>query len=136
MLQTFDQTIFKELADKPGSVVDSHSSGMYVAIHLKRPTRKQCGPHHMFPYLVLLQVGFTMPLLLPATRCALTAPFHPYRIIRDDQAVCFLLHWPWDHSPQALPGTLPYGARTFLPLSTEILKQRLPRLTLGRIILE
>ncbi len=32
--------------------------------------------HH--PYLVLLPVGFTMPLPLPATRCALTAPFHPY----------------------------------------------------------
>src|ERR1700733_337602 len=31
------------------------------------------------PYLVLLQVGFTMPSLLPRTRCALTAPFHPYR---------------------------------------------------------
>ncbi|SMG65806.1 conserved hypothetical protein, membrane [methanotrophic bacterial endosymbiont of Bathymodiolus sp.] len=29
-------------------------------------------------YLILLQVGFTMPLLLPVTRCALTAPFHPY----------------------------------------------------------
>ncbi len=30
------------------------------------------------PYLVLLLVGFTMPLPLPAARCALTAPFHPY----------------------------------------------------------
>ena len=33
----------------------------------------------MFPYLVLLRVGFTLPQLLPAARCALTAPFHPYR---------------------------------------------------------
>ena len=31
-----------------------------------------------FPYLVLLQVGFTLPLVLPRARCALTAPFHPY----------------------------------------------------------
>ena len=31
-------------------------------------------------YLILLQVGFTMPLLLPVTRCALTAPFHPYLV--------------------------------------------------------
>ena len=31
------------------------------------------------PYLALLQVGFTVPALLPRTRCALTAPFHPYR---------------------------------------------------------
>jgi len=32
--------------DKPGSVVDSHSSRMFVAKHLKRPTRGQCEPHH------------------------------------------------------------------------------------------
>jgi hypothetical protein len=31
------------------------------------------------PYLALLLVGFTVPALLPRTRCALTAPFHPYR---------------------------------------------------------
>jgi len=30
----------KELADKPGSVWDNHSSGMRVTTHLKRPTRK------------------------------------------------------------------------------------------------
>jgi hypothetical protein len=29
------------------------------------------------PYSVLLPVGFTVPSPLPATRCALTAPFHP-----------------------------------------------------------
>jgi hypothetical protein len=28
------------------------------------------------PYLVLLPVGFAMPLPLPDARCALTAPFH------------------------------------------------------------
>jgi len=33
----------------------------------------------MFPYLVLLQAGFALPPLLPETRCALTAPFHPCR---------------------------------------------------------
>ena len=26
----------------------------------------------------------------------------------------FLLHFPWAHAPQALPGTVPCGARTFL----------------------
>ncbi len=31
-----------------------------------------------FSYLVLLRAGFTMPFMLPSTRCALTAPFHPY----------------------------------------------------------
>ena len=30
------------------------------------------------PYLALLQAGFAVPWLLPAMRCALTAPFHPY----------------------------------------------------------
>ncbi|GIR33667.1 MAG: hypothetical protein CM15mP46_6620 [Alphaproteobacteria bacterium] len=34
------------------------------------------------PYMVLLRMGFTMPVLLPVRRCALTAPFHPYRRIR------------------------------------------------------
>jgi len=58
--------------------MDDQSSGMGAAAHLKQPTREQCGPHLMFPYLVLLQVGFTLPQLLPVARCALTAPFHPY----------------------------------------------------------
>src|SRR5262245_36383709 len=31
------------------------------------------------PYSVLLPVGFAVPSPLPATRCALTAPFHPCR---------------------------------------------------------
>jgi hypothetical protein len=31
------------------------------------------------PYLVLLRVGFAMPRALLRERCALTAPFHPYR---------------------------------------------------------
>jgi len=31
------------------------------------------------PYLVLLRVGFTLPAALRRRRCALTAPFHPYR---------------------------------------------------------
>ncbi len=30
-------------------------------------------------YLGLLAVGFTLPRPSPAVRCALTAPFHPYR---------------------------------------------------------
>src|SRR5262249_49608195 len=29
-------------------------------------------------YLVLLPVGFAVPFSSPRTRCALTAPFHPY----------------------------------------------------------
>ena len=43
-----------------------------------RPGRKPACPRGgRRPYLVLLPVGFAMPSPLPATRCALTAPFHP-----------------------------------------------------------
>ncbi len=32
-----------------------------------------------------------------------------------NKAVCFLWHFPWGCPRRALPGTLPCGARTFLP---------------------
>ena len=56
----------REPACKPGSVEDNHSSGTYVAARLKRPTRKpaRAAPYPLrgvFPYLVLLQVGFAVP---------------------------------------------------------------------------
>ncbi|REH38764.1 hypothetical protein DFR26_0925 [Paraperlucidibaca baekdonensis] len=53
--------------------------------------------------------------LLPDSWCALTAPFHPYLIPYGPSAVCSLLHFPSARAAQALPGTLPYEARTFLP---------------------
>ena len=46
----------------------------------KNATGRTCLPSKLFFYLVLLQVGFTVPQLLPVARCALTAPFHPYRM--------------------------------------------------------
>ena len=56
-----------------------HSSGMSVTEHLVLPTRATIRKQIMCrSYLVLLPAGFTLPLLLPAARCALTAPFHPY----------------------------------------------------------
>ena len=63
--------------------------------------------------------GWSLPChtLLPAVRCALTAPFHPYRFITNNKKAVFsLLHLSSACTAQALPGTLPYGARTFLPL--------------------
>ena len=62
----------------------NHSSGMRVAAHLERPTRKhalaaRCGLRRMLPYLALLPAGFALPSPLPSTRCALTAPFQPCR---------------------------------------------------------
>ena len=67
---------------KPGSVVERHSSGMDVAIHLKRPTRRlgRVNPRRLRgtpAYLVLLPGGFAVPVLLPVRRWALTPPFHP-----------------------------------------------------------
>ncbi len=61
--------------------------GRGMAIHLGRPSpgasrdlpgRQPRKPGKRRPYLVLLPVGFTLPPPLPAARCALTAPFHPY----------------------------------------------------------
>jgi len=68
-----------------------------------------------FPYSVLLQVGFAVPVGCP-TRGALL----PHRFtlathtLRCRSAVCSLLHFPSARAAQALPGTLPCGARTFL----------------------
>ncbi|SFU39565.1 hypothetical protein SAMN05421784_10571 [Xenorhabdus koppenhoeferi] len=50
-----------KLTDKPGSVLDSHSSRPALAHWLKQPTRVRYGPYHMNPYLVLLRVEFTVP---------------------------------------------------------------------------
>ncbi len=54
---------------------------------------------------------------LPRTRCALTAPFHPYLLRQGsggprpcgasaEQGVCFLWRCPWDRSRRALPAAL------------------------------
>ena len=55
---------------------------MDITGHLKRPTRwlDRADPHcsRSTPaYLVLLRGGFTLPVLLPVRRWALTPPFHP-----------------------------------------------------------
>ena len=42
------------------------------------PLRQRCRSADR-PYSVLLPMGFTLPPLLPAARCALAAPFHPCR---------------------------------------------------------
>ncbi len=70
------------------------------------------------PYLIFLRVGFAVPDLSPGPRCALTAPFHPYRSPREGtEAVCSLWHFPWPRGRLPLTTTLTRGARTFLPTS-------------------
>src|SRR5581483_2325349 len=72
--------------DKPNSVPTpwcdagyDHSSPAVIADGLQRPTRRlRTGRPRTPPYLVLLRAGFCLPSRLHETRCALTAPFHPY----------------------------------------------------------
>ena len=77
--------------------------------------------------------------LLPAARCALTAPFHPYRRRylspkprprgrAEPAAVYFLWHFPASHLDRPLTGILPCEARTFLP-SDPTSQLHLPGLT-------
>ena len=68
----------------------------------------------LVPYLALLRVGFAVRPLLPAARCALTAPFHPCLCPDGPSAVCSLWHFPSPRDARALPGAVPCGARTFL----------------------
>jgi hypothetical protein len=75
------------------------------------PRLKRPGPS-LAAYLALLRLGVTSPRLLPATRWALTPPFHPYPPLR--WAVYFLWPFPSPFDAQVLPGSLPFGARTFL----------------------
>ncbi len=87
------------------------------------------------PYLALHPVGFTVPPLSPAPRCAFTAPFHPYRPRMPDEPIAtgglFLWHYPAPCAPGGtrdvgrycryaqdgwpLATTVPCGVRTFLP---------------------
>ena len=111
-----------ESADKPGSVEGNHPSGARVAARLERPTRKLLraagagSVARVFPYLVLLQVGFAVPpnVATGAVRSYRTLSPLPSLHCCSAWAVCSLLHFPWARAPQALPGTLPCGARTFL----------------------
>jgi hypothetical protein len=86
----------------------------------------RCEPHfgssrtHDSPIWSCSRWGLPCRRVLPPTRCALTAPFHPCRrSVRSAWAVYFLLHFPWARAPQALPGTSARGARTFLRFHKE-----------------
>jgi hypothetical protein len=75
-----------ESACKPGSVEDKHSSGTRVTASLKRPTRKRAWigaaarrAGCCFPIWPCSRWGLPCRRMLPPTRCALTAPFHPCR---------------------------------------------------------
>jgi hypothetical protein len=63
----------------------------------------------LLPYLVLLRVGFAMPAALLPQRCALTAPFHPYRDLTTE-AVCFLWHFPSTGLEPSFPDVIRHTA--------------------------
>jgi hypothetical protein len=67
------------------------------------------------PYLVLLPMGFAVPpnVATGAVRSYRTISPLPAPLARHLGGI-FLLHCPWAHAPQVLPGIAPYGARTFL----------------------
>ena len=85
----------RESADKPGSVVCRHSSGMHVAVHLMRPTRGLCGPH-----VVLLFGLAPNGVYRAAHRCRWRGALlpHPFTLTHgvcdEPWAVCSLLHFP------------------------------------------
>jgi hypothetical protein len=124
-----------QVACKPNSVKDDHSSRRRIAAPLKRPTRRfptrggrtarenpvsRAGPARIHglgltvgfpPYLVLLHVGFTLPPPLQAARCALTAPFHPYPgHPKRPVAVFFLWHWPSLSLDAQIPDVIRHAA--------------------------
>ena len=65
------------------------------------------------PYSILLPVGFAVPLLLPATRCALTAPFRPG--LAETRWFVFCGTFPQVTLAGDYPAPFLAGARTFLP---------------------
>jgi len=65
----------------------------------------------LHPYLALLRVGFTLPLMLPPARCALTAPFHPYQ---PGWRYIFCGTFHRLAPPRRYLALCPVGARTFL----------------------
>src|SRR5690625_3895664 len=106
-----------EPACKPGSVRPKARQSFLWArrrrqAHASFPGATRATP--MLPYSVLLRVGFTVPRGVVPARGALLP--HPFTLAcaRRPSAVCSLLHWPSVRTAQALPGTLPCGARTFL----------------------
>jgi hypothetical protein len=145
--------------------LDGHSSRQCIAAKLQQPTRRfqhaallqrirlnasgrcvtQRGSRYRLPaYLVLLRVGFTLPCGLRRTRCALTAPFHPYphtplawSAYRGRYSLCGTSRIAaLTLRPRTLSGTLPCGVRTFLPQQACACRQRPPGRLHGFILRE
>ncbi len=123
-----------ELACKPGSVEDSHSSRSCVTTALQQPTRKHAGPTlHQglatsddFPIWPCSRWG------LPCRPCChVRGALLPHRFTLASTPCgrfggLFSVALSVGSRPQALPGTLSTGARTFLPAMPCDTTRRLP----------
>ena len=72
----------------------------------------------------LAPCGVCQACPLPSTRCALTAPFHPYPLRGGIFSVALSVPMENVHEPPALRGTLPCGVRTFLPPNAQAMGRR------------
>jgi hypothetical protein len=104
----------------------------YPEVERTEPARVRNLRSELPPYLVLLRVGFALPIALLRRRCALTAPFHPYpavvamasRVLNEaltttaGRYVFCGTFRRTDLTPfsRTLSGTLLCGVRTFLSL--------------------
>ena len=118
----------EQRACKPGSVASPGEPGPLMAIHLDQrlpsgsrtlppqpPENRRCTSRSrgVLRNLGLLRVGFTVPLPLLVARCALTAPFHPYRD-RSRWRFAFCGTFPELTLAGRYPAPCFRGARTFL----------------------
>ena len=82
--------------------------------------RERSPQHTRRPYLVLLRVGFTLPISLPRSRGALTAPFHPCPPPRRGVGGLFSVALSLgSHPPGVTRHSCFRGARTFLERSCD-----------------
>jgi hypothetical protein len=110
-------------ACKPGSVWRSCLRVAAIPLGRSLPNASSSQPERRsedgsgFPcrsYSALLLVGFAVPLLSPGTRCALTAPFHPYRWSEDLWRYLLCGTFPGVAPAGRYPAPYLRGARTFL----------------------
>ena len=124
----------KESADKPGSVEDNHSSAIRVAAYLQRPTREpvwatRAAPSEdgtaCSPIWSCSGRGLPCRRVLPPARCALTAPFHPYRPLCRGVGGLLSVALSVGSRPPGVTWRLALGARTFLHACAQRLPGRL-----------
>ena len=125
--------------NKPSSVPtemgEDHFSGTVVTDDLERPTRDSDGAGHPSSLFGLAPSGVchaTSVTGRPVRSYRTVSPLPVPRREAGPSAVCSLLHFPSPHGARALPGTLPFGARTFLRQGVR--QSRLPAAILTRVL--